>query len=320
MTNYDKYSFSNKKVWIAGHNGMVGRAMQKRLIKENCEILTVNKDKLNLTNQRDTEKWISNIKPDVIIIAAARVGGIKANMLNKYSFLYENLMIQNNIINSARYASLDKLVFLGSSCIYPKNVDQPIKEEFLLSGKLEDTNEGYALAKIVGLKLCQYYNEKYNKDFISIMPSNLYGPFDNFDPESSHVLGSLMRKIYQAKEKNETKIEIWGTGQPRREFLYVDDLADAICYLIKNYNNALPINVGTSKDISIEELVLMISKILDYSVEISHNLTMPDGTMLKRLDTSKITELGWLPKTSLKEGIKKTFSYCEKYKVFKDYK
>ena len=310
------YNINQKKVWVAGHNGMVGRAIIRRLQRENCLLLKVNKKEVDLTDQYSTEKWLRKNKPDVIFLAAARVGGIKANMLHKYAFLYDNLMIQNNIINSAKYLNLDKLVFLGSSCIYPKKAAQPIKEEALLGGKLEETNEGYALAKIAGLKLCQYYNEQFNKDFISVMPSNLYGPFDNFDPDQSHVLGSLLRKIYLAKIYKKREIEIWGTGAPRREFLYVDDLADALFFLVKNYTKSKPINVGTSKDISVNELAIMISDILDYNVKLNHNTKMPDGTMLKRLDTSKINNLGWSPKISLKQGILKTLNYCLEKKIF----
>ena len=310
------YNINQKKVWVAGHNGMVGRAIIRRLQRENCLLLKVNKKEVDLTDQYSTEKWLRKNKPDVIFLAAARVGGIKANMLHKYAFLYDNLMIQNNIINSAKYLNLDKLVFLGSSCIYPKKAAQPIKEEALLSGKLEETNEGYALAKIAGLKLCQYYNEQFNKDFISVMPSNLYGPFDNFDPEQSHVLGSLLRKIYLAKIFKKREIEIWGTGAPRREFLYVDDLADALFFLVKNYTKSKPINVGTSKDISVNELAIMISDILDHNVILNHNTKMPDGTLLKRLDTTKINNLGWSPKISLKQGILKTLNYCLEKKIF----
>ena len=316
MNSKSTYNISHKKVWIAGHNGMVGRAIRRRLEREGCEILTVDKKKIDLTNQSATDNWIKLKRPEVIFMAAAKVGGIKANTLEKYSFLYDNLMIQNNIINSARYISLDKLVFLGSSCIYPKNVTQPIKEDSLLDGKLEPTNEGYALAKIAGLKLCEYFNDKFNKDFISVMPSNLYGPYDNFDPDKSHVLGSLLRKIYTAKFQKRKNVEIWGTGIPRREFLYVDDLADALVFLVKNYTNSKPINVGTSKDISINELAILISKILNHDIKLVHNKKMPNGTLLKRLDTSKINKLGWIPAVSLKDGILKTLDYCKKHNVF----
>ena len=316
MNSRNTYNISHKKVWIAGHNGMVGRAIKRRLKKESCEILTVDKEKIDLTDQLATDRWLKLKKPDVIFMAAAKVGGIKANTLNKYSFLYDNLMIQNNIINSATYLSLDKLIFLGSSCIYPKNVQQPIKEESLLDGKLEPTNEGYALAKIAGLKLCEYYNEKFNKDFISVMPSNLYGPYDNFDPDKSHVLGSLLRKVYNAKVEKRKNVEIWGTGIPRREFLFVDDLAEALIFLLENYSESKPINVGTSKDISVNELAILISNILNHDIKLVHDREMPDGTFLKRLDTTKINKLGWTPAISLKDGIIKTLDYCMKNNIF----
>ena len=310
------FDISNKKIWVAGHNGMVGSAIVRRLKKENCKILKVEKKELNLLDQKSTEEWICKNKPEIIIIAAAKVGGIKINMQNKAAFLYENLMIQNNIIYAASKLNIEKLVFLGSSCIYPKKTSQPILEEALMQGPLEETNEGYAIAKIAGLKLCKFINEELNKKFISVMPSNIFGVNDNFDPENSHVLGALLRKIYLAKIRGSKKIEIWGTGKPRREFLYVDDLADAILFLLRNYNSSMPINVGTSKDISITELALKISKIMDYKIKINYNTTMPDGTYLKRLDTNKINKLGWTPKVSLEDGIKKTLDYCVSNNLF----
>lgn len=305
-----------KKIWIAGHNGMVGSAILRKLQKEKCKILRVGKAELNLLNQHATKEWMEENKPDIIILAAAKVGGIKYNMQNRSAFLYENLMIQNNIIYNASVLDTEKLVFIGSSCIYPKEVTQPIKEESLMQGPLETTNEGYALAKIAGLKLCKYLNEEFNKKFISVMPSNIFGINDNFDPDNSHVLGALLRKIYNAKVNGYKKIEIWGSGNPRREFLYVDDLADAIFFLLKNYDSPDLINIGTSKDISITELAMKISKILNHEIEIEYNTTMPDGTHLKRLDTSRITQLGWKPKISLEEGIKKTLDYCIKKNIF----
>tara|TARA_B100000029_G_scaffold463247_1_gene496382 strand:+ start:700 stop:1638 length:939 start_codon:yes stop_codon:yes gene_type:complete len=305
-----------KKIWVAGHNGMVGSAIVRKLNKEGCNILKANRKELNLMNQSSTEKWIEKNKPEIIILAAAKVGGIKFNMLNKADFLYENLMIQNNVIFTASKLDIEKFIFIGSSCIYPKESTQPIKEEYLMKGPLEETNEGYALAKIAGLKLCKYINEEFNKPFISVMPCNVFGENDNFDPDNSHVLGALLRKIYYAKINGSSKIEIWGTGKPRREFLYVDDLADAIFFLLKNYSSSSPINVGTSKDISITELALKIAKVLDHKIEIQYNTSMPDGTFLKRLDANKISNLGWKPKTSLEDGIKKTLEYCLKNNIF----
>jgi GDP-L-fucose synthase len=310
------FDISKKKIWVAGHNGMVGSAIVRRLEDEDCKILKVARKELNLLDQHSTESWMKKNKPEIIILAAAKVGGIKYNMLNKSSFLYENLMIQNNVIFLASKLNVEKLVFIGSSCIYPKDTSQPITESALLNGPLEETNEGYALAKIAGLKLCKFINEEYKKKFISVMPSNVFGVNDNFDPENSHVLGALLRKIYDAKLSGTNKIEIWGSGKPRREFLYVDDLADAICFLLKNYNSSLPINIGTSKDISVTELAFKIAKVLDHKIDINYNTSMPDGTYLKRLDTKKINNLGWHAKTSLKEGIKKTLDYCLQNNIF----
>ena len=305
------YNLDKKKIWVAGHTGMVGRALVKKLLKKNCNVITANKEELNLINQIDTRNWIKKNKPDVIYMAAAKVGGIKANMLNKSSFLYENLMIQNNVLKAANDFDIEKVIFLGSSCIYPKVTKQPMKEEELLNGKLEETNEGYALAKIAGLKLCEYFNKENNKNFISLMPSNLYGPFDNFDLESSHVLSALIRKIFLAKMNNIKHIEVWGTGKARREFLYVDDFADAAYFLTRNYHHSSPINVGSFEEVSIAELVDLISDALNYKVQIRYNKTMPDGTLLKKLDLSKISSLGWKPITSLKEGIKRTLDFFE---------
>ena len=310
-------NITKKKIWVCGHNGMVGSAVVRRLEQEDCKILKISRQDLNLLNQSATESWMEKNKPEIIILAAAKVGGIKYNMKHKAAFLYENLMIQNNIIHSASKQNVEKLIFLGSSCIYPKETPQPILEEALMQGPLEETNEGYALAKIAGLKLCKYFNEEFNKNFISVMPSNIYGINDNFDPDNSHVLGALLRKIYLAKINGSKKIEVWGSGKPRREFLYVDDLADAIIFLLKNYDSADPINIGTSKDISITELALKISKIINHDIDINYNTSMPDGTFLKRLDTKKITQLGWKPKISLEDGISKTLDYCINNNIFK---
>ncbi len=315
MSNNYITNLSKKKIWVAGHNGMVGSSIVRKLEKEGCDVIKVEKSSINLLDQKSTELWIKKNNPEIIILAAAKVGGIKFNMLNKAAFLYENLMIQNNVIYSASKLNVEKLVFIGSSCIYPKNTPQPITEESLMKGPLEETNEGYALAKIAGLKLCKYLNEELNKKFISVMPSNVFGINDNFDPNNSHVLGALLRKVHEAKKKERNFIEIWGTGKPRREFLYVDDLADAIYFLLKEYKDASPINVGTSKDISINELALKISKVLKHKIEIRHNNSMPDGTLLKRLDTSKINSLGWHPKISLEKGIEKTYLYCLKNNI-----
>ena len=301
-----KLVLENKKIWVAGHNGMVGKAIIKKLEKKNCEILTVQKKNLNLIDQKLTFEWVKKNKPDVVFMAAAKVGGIIANKSNQTDFLYNNLMIQNNIIKSSAENNVEKLIFLGSSCIYPKITKQPIQETELLNNPLEKTNEGYAIAKIAGLKLCSYYYKEHNKNFISVMPTNLYGPNDNYNLKSSHVLAALINKIVTAKLKNKKNVEIWGTGKPKREFLHVNDLADALYFLAENYSSPEPINVGTSKDITIIELARTISKIINWNGSFTFNKALPDGTMEKRLDITKITELGWKPKIDLVSGLRQT--------------
>merc|ERR1711991_1293189 len=283
---FKEYNFNlnKKKVWMGGHNGMVGSAIIKKLKDKKLHVLTINKDDLDLTNQSQTFNWIKENAPQVIFIAAAKVGGILTNSLNQSEFLYQNLMIQNNIIMSAAENTVQKLIFLGSSCIYPKASEQPIKEEALLSKPLEKTNEGYAIAKIAGLKLCSYLFKEHNKDFITIMPTNLYGPNDNFDLNTSHVLAALISKITYAKKNKKDNVEIWGTGKPKRDFLHVNDLADAVCFLAEKYSDSEPINVGSSKEISIKELAETISKLVGWNGTFSFNKNMPDGTMLKKLD------------------------------------
>ena len=310
------FDLTKKKIWVAGHNGMVGKALFKKLSDKKLNILTVNKNVLDLTNQSQTYNWIKKNAPQVIFLAAAKVGGIKANSLNQADFLYQNLMIQNNIINASATNKVEKLVFLGSSCIYPKEADQPIKENSLLSKPLEKTNEGYAIAKIAGLKLCSYLYEEHNKDFITVMPTNLYGPNDNYDLNNSHVLAALINKITYAKKYKKDSIEIWGTGTPKRDFLHVNDLADAVLFLAENYSSSTPINVGSAKEISIADLAKVISQIVGWNGCFKFNKNMPDGTMLKKLDTSKINSMGWSPKIDIKTGIKETIkAYLNLYNV-----
>ena len=303
-----KYFFNlkNKKIWVAGHNGMVGRAIVKKLIQKKLNVLTVDKKNLDLTNQNKTFKWVQKNSPQVVFLAAAKVGGIKANNLNQTDFLYKNLMIQNNVINSAAKNNVEKLIFLGSSCIYPKEAEQPIKENALLKSPLEKTNEGYAIAKIAGVKLCKYYFKEHNKDFISVMPTNLYGPHDNYNLNTSHVLAALINKIVHAKKNSLDIVEIWGTGKPKRDFLHVYDLADALCFLTENYSSFKLINIGSSKEISIAELAKVIAQIVGWNGCFKFNANMPDGTMLKRLDTTKINSMGWFPKIDIRNGIKET--------------
>ena len=301
------YNLENKKIFVAGHNGMVGKAVSKRLISENCEILMVDKKKCNLTNERETENWFKENKPDGVIICAARVGGILANESFPVEFLQENLLIQTNIIKSSHKIGVEKLLFLGSSCIYPKMSPQPIKEEYLLSGYLEPTNQPYAIAKIAGIELCQDYHAQYGDNFISVMPTNLYGPNDNYDLKNSHVLPALLRKFHTAKINNLPQVEIWGTGSPKREFLHVDDLADACFYLMQNYNQPDLVNIGTGEDISIKDLALLIKDITGYEGELTFDTSKPDGTPRKLLDVSKLHGLGWKHKIDLRKGIEMVY-------------
>ena len=310
MDETDKiYSLSGKRVWVAGHGGMVGRALIRRLSNVDCEVLKVTRGEIDLRRQRESETWIEANNPQVIIIAAARVGGILANATYPAEFLYDNLIIEANIIQAAYRNSVEKLLFLGSSCIYPKFAVQPIKEDALLTGALEPTNEWYAIAKIAGIKLCQSFRKQYGCDFISAMPTNLYGPWDNFNPHNSHVLPSLIRKVHEAKEFGKSEIEIWGTGKPRREFLHVDDAADGIIFLLENYSEFDHVNLGVGWDLTIDELVHRICSAVGYEGGIVYNEKIPDGTPCKRMDISKISELGWKANTNLDEGIKETYAW-----------
>lgn len=298
------------KIYVAGHNGLVGSAIVKEIDRVGkFEWVGKSSKELNLLNRPEVEEYLAQERPDAVILAAAKVGGIKANNDFPVEFLSENLEIQNNVINTSHKLGIEKLVFLGSSCIYPKFCTQPIKEEFLLTGPLEATNEPYAIAKIAGLKLIQAYRKEFNKNWISLMPTNIYGPKDNFDLNSSHVLPALIRKIHDAKDSHAESVELWGTGKPKREFLYSEDLAKAVLFLLENYNDNVPINVGTGTDISILELAEMVSKITGYSGKINWNASMPDGTPRKLLDTSLINSLGWYPNIDLENGISQTYSW-----------
>jgi GDP-L-fucose synthase len=298
-------------VLILGSTGLVGSNLYKKYKETYPEknILTPNRNQLNLTNLNDTIEYLLTNKPDLVFLCAAKVGGIKANNESKATFITQNLKIQTNVIEGCFLSGVKKLVFLGSSCIYPKYCDIPIKEDYLMSGKLEPTNDAYAIAKIAGIKMCQSYRDQYNKDYISVMPCNLYGPGDNFDLNNSHVLPALIRKFHEAKKNNLETVEIWGTGKPMREFLYVEDLADALIFLSENYSSEEIINVGTGEDISIKSLAQLIAKELKYDGDIIFNSNYPDGTMRKVMDISKISSIGWKPKTSLEEGIRKTYEY-----------
>jgi len=300
----EKFSLDNLKVWVPGSNGMVSSAIIKKLKTENCKIITSTRNQLDLTDKVKVFEFYKSNQPDVVILSAAKVGGIHANNTYPVDFLLENLCIQNNIISGAHNFSVKKLLFLGSSCIYPKNIDDPISEDHLLTGSLEETNEWYAVAKISGIKLCQAYQKQYNSNFISAMPTNLYGPNDNFHPLNSHVPAALLLKFHNAKINNEPFVTVWGSGNPKREFLYVDDLADACIYLLKNYNGIQPINVGTGEDISIKEFAVKIKNIVGYKGELKFDKSKPDGTMRKRLNISRLKNLGWHYKVSLDQGLK----------------
>jgi GDP-L-fucose synthase len=294
----------NSKIFIAGHRGMVGSAIQRNLEKNGfTQIITRTSAELNLMNQAAVQHFFKTEKPDYVFLAAAKVGGILANNTLRAEFLYNNLMIEANIIHAAHQYQVTKLLFLGSSCIYPKFANQPLQEESLLTGALEPTNEPYAIAKIAGIKMCEAYRDQYGDNFISVMPTNLYGPNDNYDLQTSHVLPALIRKFHEAKEENATSVECWGTGSPLREFLHVDDLAEASVFLMENYDEKQFLNVGTGQDLSIRELAELIKEIVGFDGEIIWNTDKPDGTPRKLMDVSKINDLGWKHAIELREGI-----------------
>ena len=302
------------KLFLAGHSGMVGSAIERKFIKEGFKnILTFSSKELDLRDQLSVDKFYKKEKPDFVILAAAKVGGIHANNKYKAEFIYDNLMIESNVIHFAYKNNVKKLLFLGSSCIYPKVSPQPIKEEYLLSGNLEPTNKPYAIAKIAGIELCKSYRDQYGCNFISAMPTNLYGTNDNYHMENSHVIPALLRKVVLAKKNNDPFVTVWGSGKPRRDFLNVDDLANA-CYLLMNeYDEAEPINIGSGSDISITKLINIIKEELDYNGEVKFDKSKPDGTMLKLLDNSKIKSLGWTPKIKIREGIRKAIKEIEQF-------
>lgn len=315
-----RLKYLNKRIYLAGHTGMVGSAITKELRKQGCKNLLLKEyPGLDLIRQNEVEKFFETEKPEVVIIAAAKVGGILANNTYRAEFIYDNLMIEANLIHNAYKAGVEKLIFLGSSCIYPKLAPQPLKEEYLLSDYLEFTNEPYAIAKIAGIKLCENYYRQYGCNYYSVMPTNLYGSNDNFNLETSHVLPALIRKFHEAKEENKNEVVIWGTGKPQREFLYVEDLADALLFLMENidaedlYEKGIShINIGTGKDISINGLANLISDIVGFKGDILHDTKKPDGTPRKQLDVSRLNSLGWKYKTELRDGIIKTYDFFKR--------
>ncbi|MEP7262883.1 MAG: GDP-L-fucose synthase [Bacteroidota bacterium] len=296
----------NSKVYVAGHRGMVGSAIVRKLKTEGFDnIISRTSSEVDLRNQQEVFDFFEDAKPEYVFLAAAKVGGIVANNIYRAEFLYDNLQIQNNVIHASYLNKVTKLLFLGSSCIYPKMCPQPIKEEYLLTGFLEQTNEPYAIAKIAGLKMCESYKRQYGCNFISAMPTNLYGPNDNYDLQNSHVLPAFIRKFREAVEESKPVVEIWGTGSPKREFLYVDDLADAAYYLMQNYDGQEHVNIGTGVDISIKDLAMLVKKIIGFNGELKFDSTKPDGTPRKLLDVSKLHSLGWKHTTELEPGISK---------------
>jgi GDP-L-fucose synthase len=299
------------KIFIAGHKGMVGSAILRKLsIKGFTQLITRGSKELDLRNQQQVADFFVTEKPDYVFMAAAKVGGIQANNTYRADFLYENLVMQNNVIHHSYLQGVKKLLFLGSSCIYPKLAPQPLKEEYLLTGPLENTNEPYAIAKIAGIKMCDAYRDQYGCNFISAMPTNLYGPNDNYELNNSHVLPALIRKFYEAKLNNEPQVVMWGTGTPKREFLHVDDLAEACLFLMDTYNERGQVNVGVGEDVTILELAQMVKKAVGYEGQITNDLSKPDGTPRKLMDVSKLTSLGWTAKISLEEGIE---SVCKAF-------
>ena len=300
----------DSKIYVAGHRGLVGAALCRKLEAEGYRNLVVRTSKeLDLTRQSDVDAFFARERPEYVFLAAAKVGGILANDTYRADFIYKNIMIEADVIHASWRNGVKKLLFLGSSCIYPKFCPQPMKEEYLLTGELEPTNEPYAVAKIAGIKMCQAYDEQYQTNFISVMPTNLYGPFDNFNLETSHVLPALIRKFHESKMENHSSVTIWGTGTPRREFLYIDDLADACVFLMENYDGSDILNIGVGEDISITDLSMLVREITGYKGDIAYDGSKPDGTPRKLLDVSRLHSLGWKAKTGLREGIKKTYEW-----------
>jgi GDP-L-fucose synthase len=303
----EPFDLKGKRVWVAGHRGMAGSAIVRRLSAEHCDILIASRDEVDLRRQADVEAWIERARPDAVFVAAAKVGGIKANDSLPAEFLYDNLAIEIAVIHSAYKAGVKKLLFLGSTCVYPKMAPQPMPESALLSGPLEPTNEWYAIAKIAGIKLCEAYRRQYGADFISVMPTNLYGRGDNYHPDHSHVPAALIRRMHEAKLKNAPSVTIWGTGTPRREFLFADDLADACVFLMQRYSGEEMVNIGIGEDMTIAEFARTVADVVGFTGELVYDTSRPDGTPRKLVDTTKLKALGWQAKTPLRDGLAKAY-------------
>jgi len=303
------YSLAGKRVWVAGHRGMAGSAIARRLKDEGCEILTAGHAELDLRRQAEVERWVAERRPQAVFLAAAKVGGSLANNSRPAEFLYDNLAIETSVLHAAQQARVEKLLFLSSSCVYPRLAPQPMKEEALLTGPLEPTNEWYAVAKIAGMKMCQAYRRQYGCDFIAAMPTNLYGPGDNYDPASSHVAAAMQVKVHEAKQRGADSLQIWGSGTPRREFLHVDELADAAVFLMKNYSGELHVNVGTGEDMSIRELAELIAGIAGWKGRFDYDASKPDGMPRKVMDVSRLRALGWSARIAPKEGFRSAYEW-----------
>ena len=300
-----------KRIWIAGHRGMLGQALMRRLARENAILLTPDRNELDLFRQAQVERWMEHNRPQLVFVAAAKVGGIQDNINRPAAFLYENLAIELNIIHAAWQTQVEKLLFFGSSCIYPRHTAQPMTEDSLLTGVPEPTNEGYALAKIAGVKMCEYYRRQYGCDFISTIPTNLYGPNDNFDPLTSHVIPGMIVRTHRAKMEHQPTLDIWGTGTARREFMHVDEAADASVFLMQNYSDPRPINVGVGHDISIAELATLIADVVDYTGKLVFDPTKPDGMPVKRLDVGRLKTLGWQSRVPLRQGLVEAYEWYQ---------
>ncbi|SOH95454.1 GDP-L-fucose synthase [Monaibacterium marinum] len=307
-----EYDLNAKRIWVAGHRGMVGSALVRRLEQEPCEVITAGRETVDLTDQVAVTDWMQKERPDAIVLAAAKVGGIHANNSQPAEFLRDNLVLQTNVIHAAYQIGVEKLLFLGSSCIYPKFAPQPIREDALLTGALEPTNEWYAIAKIAGIKMCQAYRRQYGCDYISAQPTNLYGPGDNYDLSTSHVLPALLRKFHEAKQAGAPSVTLWGSGTPLREFLHVDDLADGLVHLLKTYSDEVPVNVGSGVEVTIRALAETIADVVGYEAELVFDSTKPDGTPRKLMDSGLLHSLGWNRARGLHDGISQTYAYWQK--------